>query len=119
LPDDVVELVLRIRARAKGSPAMVQALAAVMVQARSQRECVDCRLYAESGNPRSLYYLEQWSTLQELQSQLRSPRVATLLAIMETAPEAPALEVRTISEPRGLEYVPCTADEQTRKENGR
>jgi quinol monooxygenase YgiN len=101
----VVELVLKIAARTKGIPAMVEALATVMGQARLQRGCVDCRLYAETGNPQSLCYLEQWSTLRDLESQLRSPRFGMLLAIMETAREAPDLEVRTVSEQRGLEYV--------------
>ena len=84
---------------------MVQALAAVRAQAGPQRGCVNCRLYAETGNPRSLYYVEQWSTVRDLQSQLRSHGFGMLLGIMETAAEAPALEVRTITEQRGLEYV--------------
>jgi hypothetical protein len=101
----VVELVLQITARAKGIPAMTQALAAVMFQAKLERACVDCQLYAETGNPQSLRYVEQWSTLQDLEPQLRSQRFGMLLAIMETAPEAPSLEVRTISEQRGLDYI--------------
>ncbi len=101
----VVELILKIAARTKGMPAMVQALATVMGQATLQRGCVDCRLYTETGDPNSLCYLEQWSTLQDLDFQLRSQRFGMLLAIMETAPQAPALEVRTIADQRGLEYV--------------
>ncbi len=101
----MVELVLNITSRANSMPATVQALATVMLQARLQRVCVDCRLYAEIGNPQSLRYVEQWSTLQELESQLRSQRFGMLLAIVETAAEAPELEVRTISEQRDLEYV--------------
>ncbi len=84
---------------------MVQALATVMGQATLQRGCVDCRLYAQTGDPNSLCYLEQWSTLQDLEVQLRSQRFGMLLAIMETAPQAPALEVRTIADQRGLEYI--------------
>ena len=84
---------------------MVQALAMVMGQARLQRGYVDCQLYAETGNPRSMVYLEQWVTSHDFEVQARSQRFGMLLAIMETAPEAPALEVRTISEQRGLEYV--------------
>jgi len=101
----VVELVLKITARTKGIPAMVQALAMVMGQARLQRGYVDCQLYAETGKPRSMVYLEQWVTSHDFEVQARSQRFGMLLAIMETAPEAPALEVRTISEQRGLEYV--------------
>lgn len=101
----MIELVLKITAKASGAPAMVHALESVMFQARLERACVDCRLYAEAGNPQSLLYVEQWSTLRDLESQLRSRRFGMLLAIMETAPQAPALEVRTIAGQRGLEYV--------------
>ncbi len=101
----MIELVLNIASRAGSMPATVQALTNVLLQAQLDRACVDCRLYAEIGNPRSLRYVEQWPTLQELESQLRSQRFGMLLAIMETAPEAPELRVRTISEQRDLEYV--------------
>ena len=101
----MVELVLKITARAKGIPAMIQALAAVMFQARLERGCVDCQIYAETGNPQSLRYAEEWATVQDLESQLRSQRFGMLLDIMETTPVAPSLEVRTISEQRGLDYV--------------
>ncbi len=101
----MIELVLNIASRAGSMPATVQALTNVLLQAKLERACVDCRLYAEIGNPRSLRYVEQWPTLQELESQLRSQRFGTLLAIMETAPGPPELEVRTISEHRDLEYV--------------
>ncbi len=101
----MIELVLNIASRAGSMPATVQALTNVLLQAKLDRACVDCRLYAEIGNPRSLRYVEQWPTLQELESQLRSQRFGMLLAIMETAPEAPELRVRTISEQRDLEYV--------------
>ncbi len=101
----VVELVLKISAPPKGIAAMIQALATAMGQARLQRGCVDCQLYAETGSPRSFLYVERWATSQDFEVQVRSQRFGMLLAIMETAPQAPDLEVRTISEQRGLEYV--------------
>lgn len=101
----VVEFVLKITAQAKGISAMSQALADVMFRARLERGCVDCGLYAETGNPHSFCYVEQWSAPQGFEAQLRSQRFGMLLAIMETAPKAPQLEVRTVSEQRGLDYV--------------
>lgn len=84
---------------------MIQSLAKVMFQAKLERGCVDCRLYSETGDPQSLLYIEQWATQQDFDSELLSRRFATLLAIMESAPRAPELEVRTVSERHGLEYV--------------
>ena len=96
---------LKITARPNDVPAMLEALAMVTFQAKLDRACIDCQSYAETGNPQSLLYLEQWSTLKDLELQLRSQRFATLLAIMETAAEPPKLEVRSVAEQRGLEYV--------------
>lgn len=101
----VTELLLRISATAKGLVPMVQSLAKVMFQSKLERGCVDCRLHAETGDPQSLLYVEQWATQRDFESQLLSRRFATLLAIMESAPQAPELEVRTVSEQRGLDYV--------------
>ncbi len=84
---------------------MVQSLGKVMFQAKLERGCVDCLLYAGRGKPESLLYVEQWSTSEDFDAQLRSERFGTLLAIMESAPQAPELEVRTVLERRGLEYV--------------
>ena len=101
----VVQLILKITARPKGIPGMVQALAGVMFQARVEPGYVDCELYAEVGDPQSLRYVEEWATPQDMESQICSHRFGTLLAIMETAPQAPSLEVRTVSEQRGLDFI--------------
>ena len=84
---------------------MIHALAEVMFQANLERGCVDCRLYVETAYPQSLHYVEQWSSRQDFERQLQSHRFGMLLALMETASQAPYLEVRTVSEQRGLDYV--------------
>lgn len=101
----MIELVLEITLRGGSLPSTVQGLGMVMFQAKMEHACLDCRLYSEIGNPKSLRYIEQWPTLQELELQVRSQRFGTLLAIMETAASPPKLEIRTISEQRDLEYV--------------
>ncbi len=84
---------------------MIRALAEVKFQAELERGCVDCRLYVETASPQSLRYVEQWSSPQDLERQIRSHRFGMLLALMEMASHAPSLEVRTVSEQRGLDYV--------------
>ena len=101
----MTELLLRITARLNGMAPMVQSLAKVMFQAKLEPACTDCRLYSENGKPQSLLYVERWATARDFEVQLRSERFGTLLAIMESAPQPPELEVRTVSEQRGLDYV--------------
>ena len=40
-----------------------------------------------------------------MEEQIRSRRFGRLLAVMETAPKEPVLEVRSIAESRGLDYI--------------
>ena len=84
---------------------MIHALAELKFHAELERGCVDCRLYAETAYPQSLHYVEQWSSHQDFERQLQSHRFGMLLALMETASQASYLEVRTVSEQRGLDYV--------------
>jgi quinol monooxygenase YgiN len=99
------ELVLKITASKKSIAALVQALETIMFQARIGEGYVDCRLFTEIGDPRSFCYVEQWATLEDMESQIRSNRFGKLLATMETAPVAPSLKIRTISEERGLDNI--------------
>ena len=101
----MVELILQMTAHAKGIPAMVQALATLMFQARLEAGCLDCQLYAQTANPRVLCYVEQWATPEDMDRQIRSTRFAFLLSTMETAAEAPSLEIRTVSKQCGLDYI--------------
>ena len=101
----MTELLLRITAQSNGLAPMVQSLAKVMFQAKLEPACTDCRLYSENGKPQSLLYVERWATAGDFEVRLRSERFGTLLAIMESAPQPPELEVRTVSEQHGLDYV--------------
>ena len=40
-----------------------------------------------------------------MEDQIRSRRFVRLLILMETAPKPPLLEVRSVSEIRGLDYI--------------
>ncbi len=118
----MIELILEITSRAGSLPSTVQGLGMVMFQAKMERACLDCRLYSEIDNPKSLRYIEQWPTLQELELQVRSQRFGMLLAIMETAASPPKLEIRTIFEQRDLEYVSAVRpnpDGEVRRNSGR
>ena len=101
----MVQLVLDIVARSKDLQATLDALVDVLFQARLHRACLGCRLYAETGNPRSLRVPGGVVGRAGTRIAAGVQPVSTLLAIMETAAAAPNLEVRTVSERRGLDYV--------------
>ena len=84
---------------------MVKALRSIMLPARAERGFVSSRIYQEVDRPEALTYVEEWASPAQMEEQIRSRRFGRLLAVMETAPKKPLLEVRSMSETRGLDYI--------------
>jgi quinol monooxygenase YgiN len=84
---------------------MIKALRSIMLSARSERGFVSSRIYQEVDKPEALYYVEEWASPEQMEEQIISRRLGRLLALMETAPKPPVLEIRSISETRGLDYI--------------
>ena len=101
----LVQLYLRLAVAPERVQDTVQALRAVMSPARFHPECAGVRLTADVENPTVLVYSEDWRTLEVLTREFRSSRFAQLAQIMESSIESPTLEIRLVSEIRGLEYV--------------
>jgi len=102
---NLVQLYLRLAVAPERVQDTVQALRAVMSPARFHPECAGVRLTADVENPTVLVYNEDWRTLESLTREFRSARFAQLAQIMESSLESPTLEIRLVSEVRGLEYV--------------
>jgi quinol monooxygenase YgiN len=76
-----------------------------MLPVRLERGNCHAHLALDVDDEHVLCYFEEWSDVEELNEQIRSPRFGQLLALMETAGEAPSLQFRFFSEIRGLDYV--------------
>jgi len=70
-----------------------------------ERGFIASRIYQLPESPHALCLEEDWSSEAELKSHIRSSCFTDLLMLMETASEAPVLEVRTVSNLMGLEYI--------------
>lgn len=84
---------------------MLRAFRSLIVQAQAEEGCAECRLYEEPDNCESLCYMEEWTTPEHLESQIRSVRFTRLLSLMESAAEPPVLKFSFVSDTRGLDYV--------------
>ena len=62
-------------------------------------------IYQEVDSPEALSYVEEWASPARMEDQIRSRRFGRLLAVMETTSRRPVLEVRSLSETRGLDYI--------------
>jgi quinol monooxygenase YgiN len=76
-----------------------------MIAARAERGCLTCSVSTEAGRQVGVRYVEEWINEEVLQRQLRSDRFASLATLMETATEAPSLEIQLPTGIRGLDYV--------------
>ncbi len=101
----MVQLLLRLTAPPGRLQQTLVALRAVELPVRLTRWKVRTHLSQETENNHVLNYVEEWADVEELNEQIQSPRFAQLLALMETAAEAPSLQFLFVSEIRGLDYV--------------
>ena len=101
----LVELRLQIKAQPVHAGEMVKALRSIMLPARAERGFISSCIYQEVDRPEALCYLEEWASPAQMEEQIRSRRFGRLLAVMETAPQPPVLEIRLMSETRGLDYI--------------
>ena len=99
------QLNLRMIARPHHAEQTVKALRALTTAAQTERGYMAGRVYRDVRNPEVLCLEEDWSNEQALKSHVRSACFTDLLMLMETAPEAPVLEVRGVREVHGLEYI--------------
>jgi quinol monooxygenase YgiN len=102
---NMFQLSLRMTAQPRRAIEAVKALRCITVEAQVERGYLGSRIYQEVGNPDALYLEEDWSSEPELKSHIRSSCFTELLLLMETAPQAPVLEVRAIPKTHGLEYI--------------
>ncbi len=101
----MVQLCLRLTVAPDRVQDAVQTLRVIMRPATMARACAGTMLSAMVENPTVLCYTEDWLTEEALAEELRSPRFTQLLNVMESAVSRPSLEIRVVSEIRGLEFV--------------
>ena len=91
---------------------MLQALRSVMMTAQVEPACASAQLFRDVSEPPAFRYVEEWRDEANLERRIRSWPFSRLLALMETASEAPVLEFYVGSEVRGLAYVAALRDGQ-------
>ncbi|MBN2450301.1 MAG: hypothetical protein JXR77_07920 [Lentisphaeria bacterium] len=101
----MVQIHLNLTAKPGHVTETIRALWSVVLSAQAESPDVRCAVWADAGRPDAVCYTEEWPDEVSLEQRVRSLPFLRLLAVMETAAEAPQLEFRLVSETRGLEYV--------------
>jgi quinol monooxygenase YgiN len=99
------QIYLRMTARPHHAVEAVKALRFITTQAGAQPGYLASRIYQDVENLEALCLEEDWSSEPALKSYICSSSFTHLLMLMETASEAPMLEVRSVQEVHGLKYI--------------
>jgi quinol monooxygenase YgiN len=110
----MVQLTVRLTATAGRAHQMVDALHLLMRQTRQRAGCSDAHIAMDVDEANAFWYREDWQDDGALDEALRSDHFSQLLALMETSTNPPVLELRTITETRGLDYVAAVRAQQPR-----
>lgn len=81
------------------------ALQSIAQPAQLDRACLHCGILHAFDAPGSFMYFEDWDTEADLRQQLCSQRFTQLLSLMESAAAPPQLEIRSVGQVRGLDYI--------------
>jgi quinol monooxygenase YgiN len=103
--DEMYLLSLRLVARSHQINETIQALRYISAAVQDERGFLGSRIYQEAENPGVIYMQEEWLSEPLLRSRIRSGSFTNLLLLMETSPEEPLLEICSVREVHGLEYV--------------
>jgi quinol monooxygenase YgiN len=102
----MIELHLVIQLPRRQKRALLEAFQSLAKWARAEQQgCFSAELFVAASAPCCLCYVETWKSENELRQMIRSQHFSQLIALMELASKAPAIEFRGITETRGLEFA--------------
>ena len=84
---------------------LTEALNSLMVTTRAQPGCLWCSVSTNVGDRGTIRYTEEWNSESALKDQFDTDRFRSLVALVESATEAPLVEFQLPNGSRGLEYV--------------
>jgi quinol monooxygenase YgiN len=82
-----------------------RALSSLLGPTRVEPGCVSCMLYQDWSDANVLYIESRWNTADDLIQHIQSGEYKKLLHLMELGIEPPVVEVLTVSEAKGLDFI--------------
>jgi quinol monooxygenase YgiN len=112
---------LRIVVSASKRKEVLQALCSLRGPTEAYTGCGSCRAYQDAEDENAFLLLQDWHTKDALARYIRSDLYRTILAVMESARQAPELRFDTIAETAGVEVVRVVrgVTEAAEREDGR
>ncbi len=84
---------------------LLEVLRFVADQIRVKNGCVDCAVYEARDQKRTVLYVEQWQSREELDRHIQSDLYRRILTAIELSSERPEITFHEVSETKGLELI--------------
>jgi quinol monooxygenase YgiN len=101
----MIQASLRVVAPPGKRAEMLDVLRCLKGPTEVSRGCRVCRVLQDAEDERALTYVVQWETQHDLEEHLRSERFRRLLPYIELSVEPPEVEVSTVEQIGGIEFV--------------
>jgi quinol monooxygenase YgiN len=85
--------------------AVLDILRSVETFTRMKAGCLNCGIYERHSDERTILYIEEWDSREELYDHIRSDLYFRILAVMELATRVPQLHFHEASETMGMELI--------------
>jgi len=104
----MIVFTMRVTARPKKRPEMLQALHSLLGPMSVQPGCLRCRLYQDADDEDVLTWIEEWESREQMDRHVRSPEYRTLLSVMDLSAVQPEVRFNTVVETAGMELIEGT-----------
>ena len=84
---------------------MMEIFRSVIKLIKGRPGCLSCALHEADDIQRSIIYMEQWETKEDLQQHIQSNIYLMILNAMELARQTPEIRFHNVSETMGLELI--------------
>jgi quinol monooxygenase YgiN len=101
----MIQASLRIVAPAGKHAEVLDALRCLKGPTEVSKGCRVCRVLQDAEDDRAIVYFLQWDSQDDLEEHFRSERFRRLLPYIEMSLEPPEVEVSTIDQIGGIEFL--------------
>lgn len=99
----MVRLTVAVASSPGGVNDLLAAFQFIRTSARFEEGCLACCVWADAEAV--VHYVEEWATEADMRRRVQSERFTSLLAVMESSEDAPAVKFDFVTTTRGLDYV--------------
>jgi quinol monooxygenase YgiN len=101
----MILVTLRMTVRSERRSDLLETMRGMLEPARVERGCLSYRLYEDLEYRNTFVLVEEWETIQDLESHIRTENQRRLLALMDLLSEQPELRFNTVSHTAGMDLI--------------